>query len=560
MNLPSKDYFSALSLPAQVAELSRLPAKTRQELILASRQSLALVRSLSSEALFYTLKEIGLTDAIELLALASPEQLRDLMDLDCWRKDRLDDKRLISWLMFLDEAGSGKLAEWVLHADVELLVWLVKRHFEVVRKADIEEDPDFNHSRYFTFDDQYLLRFIGDEEPILHLLLERLRVLDYRFYTDILEHSLFELETPLEEEALRWRTARLADRGYPEFEEAREIFRTRPPHTVRPEHYRRAGVRSVRFADAEAVIPPNHVLLLVSEPTSFFSRALSGATPDILEQVNVELAYLTNHVVMAEACDTGELSEVRRCAELVHDVLNIGLEYAAHGQETEAGRLVQETQLHPFFQMGWSLVIGLYHQAKHLERLVQQGQQEGKEADWESYLDPPFREAYTGARRRMPVFFQGLETPGEILYRRFRNLGDVERVQAVLHHIPHWFAVMRRWGLLAEDSDLEGRTLVVLWNTAFVHWATAHTVATQPLTRTDVAHFLRALEHKNFGEQYAEFIALCASQLDWSADEDAAMQVLAEAGRERLQEVVGLSLAQLDLRFMSGVFLHAEEG
>ena len=151
-----------------------------------------------------------------------------MMDLDCWRKDRLDGQRLLSWLMFLDEAGSGKLAEWALQADVELLVWLVKRHCEVVRKADVEREPDFNPGRYFSFDDQYLLRFVGDEEPILGLLLERLRVLDYRFYTHILEQTLFELETQLEEEALRWRMARLADRGYPDFEQARETLPYRP--------------------------------------------------------------------------------------------------------------------------------------------------------------------------------------------------------------------------------------------------------------------------------------------------------------------------------------------
>lgn len=555
MNLPNKEHFAALSLPDQVAELPRVPAKTRQELILASGQSLDLVRSLSSETLFYTLKEIGLTDAMELLALASPEQLRDLMDLDCWRKDRLDDKRLITWLMFLDEAGSGKLAEWALRADVELLVWLVKRHFEVVRKADVEEDPDFNQSRYFTFDEQYLLRFIGDEEPILHLLLERLRVLDYRFYTDILEHSLFELEAPLEEEALRWRTARLADRGYPDFEEAREIFRAVPPHTVRPEQYRRAGLRPLRFADTEAVIPPNHALLLVSEPESFFSRALAGAALDGLEQLSVELAYLTNHVVMAEACDTGELSEVRRCAELVHDVLNIGLEYAAHGEETEASRLVHETQLQPFFQIGWSLVIGLYHQAASLDAVLQ------KEAgaDWQSYVDTPFRETYTGARRRRPVFFQGLETPGEILCRRFRNLADIQRVAILLTHIPHWFGVMRRWGLLTEGPAPEGGTLEVLWNTAFVHWATEHRLTTQPLQPGEVERFLQVLQEKNCDEWYAEFLTVCARQFEWSAEEGAAMQVLTASAREKLQEIIALPLAQLDVRFVSGVLIQPED-
>ena len=545
MAVPAKPH---PALHDQLRQLSGLSAKHRQERILASPHSLDLARGLSSESLFYTLKEIGLTDAVGLLGLASPEQVRDMVDLDCWRRDRLDARRILSWLMFLDEAGSGKVAEWALHADVELLVWLVKRHCEVVRKADIEDEPDFNPSRYFSFDDQYLLRFVGDEEPILALLLERLRVLDYRFYTHILEQSLFELETQLEEEALRWRTARLADRGYPDFEQAQEIFRPVLPHTVRPEQYRRTGLRPLRFADAEEVIAPDHAVLLVSEPHSFFGTALSAADPSIREQVSTELAYLTNHVVMAEACDTGELSEVRRCAELVHDVVNIGLEYAAEGNAAQAAHLVQDTQLRAFFQIGWSLVLGLHQQAKHLETVLQQE----LETDWQRSVDTPFRETYAGVRRPMPVFFQGLETPGEVLYRRFRNLADVRWVETVLVHIPLWFAALRPWVDVANGQQAT-LSLEAVWNTAFINWVAAHEFAVQPLRRMDVEDFQRAFEDTPFDERYAEFLGLAARHLAWSADEETAMQVLAEAARPKLQEVV--EVPEVDFRFMAGLFL-----
>lgn len=530
-------------------QLSGLPAKTRQARILASPRSLDLVRGLSSESLFYTLKEIGLTDAGGLLALASPEQVRDMMDLDCWRKDRLDGRRLLSWLMFLDEAGSGKLAEWALQADVELLVWLVKRHCEVVRKADVEREPDFNPGRYFSFDDQYLLRFVGDEEPILGLLLERLRVLDYRFYTHILEQTLFELETQLEEEALRWRMARLADRGYPDFEQARELFRIVSPHTVRPERYPRTGLPPPRSRDTEAVIPPDHAVLLVSAAESFFGTALSAADPAIRERLSIELAYLTNHVVMAEACDTGELSEIRRCAELVCDVLNIGLEYAAQGDPGRAAQLVQDSQLHAFFQIGWSLVLGLYQRAKHLDTVLTK---EG-EVDWQRRVDTPFREAYAGVRRPMPVFFQGLETPGEVLYRRFRNLADVRRIETVLSHIPHWFSALRPWLDEADRAAARELSLQAVWNTACIRWVVDQVPTVQPLQRAEVEEFQQAFAGAS-DERYAEFLSLAARRLAWSVDEDAAMRLLAAAARPKLQEIV--ELPEVDFRFTAGLFLH----
>ena len=552
MDLPSKEHFSSLPLHEQAVQLTRLPAKTRQELILTSRQSLDLARMLSSETFFYTLKEIGLTDAVGLLALASPEQLQDMMDLDCWQKHGLNDRRLLSWLLFLDEAGSSKLAEWALQADVELLVLLVKRHFEVIRNVDVEELLDFDYSLYFTFDDQYLLRFIGDEEPILHLLLERLRVLDYRFYTDILENSLFELETSLEEEALRWRGARLADRGYPDFEEAHDVLRAIQPETVRLEPYQQAAVfRPLPFAADERVIPPDHALLFLSGVESFFGRALSTVSSDMLERIGIDLAYLTNHVVMAEACDTGELSEVRRCAELVHDMLNIGLMYATHGDEMQAQELVQTTKLHPFFQIGWGLTLRLREHAQQLEAFLNR---EGG-GDWQSYFDTPFQETFTGAQRRTPTFFQGLEKPGEVLYRRFQKLADIDQVEAILAHIPHWFMIMRRWGLLPEGPAPQEVTLGVLWNTAFVHWVVGQTVEIQPVHRSDVARFQERVQETSLAEQSAAFLALAATQLDLQAEEQRALASFSAAVQEKLREIIELAVEQADLRFVGGILV-----
>ena len=81
----------ALSVAEQAAQLVQLDAADRQAFLLSAKNGVAIVRALSSETLLYTLKEIGLHDAVGLLALASPEQVRDLLDLDCWRKDSLDD-------------------------------------------------------------------------------------------------------------------------------------------------------------------------------------------------------------------------------------------------------------------------------------------------------------------------------------------------------------------------------------------------------------------------------------------------------------------------------------
>ncbi len=65
-----------------------LPARRKRDLILSAPEAERLVQSFTPESLFYTLKEIGSADAGDLLSMAIPEQVKGLVDLDCWDKDR----------------------------------------------------------------------------------------------------------------------------------------------------------------------------------------------------------------------------------------------------------------------------------------------------------------------------------------------------------------------------------------------------------------------------------------------------------------------------------------
>lgn len=540
-----------LSVAEQTAQLVQLDAKDRQEVLLSAKNGAAIVQALSSETLLYTLKEIGLHDAVGLLAMASPEQVRDMLDLDCWRKDRLDDGRLTNWLMLLDESGNSKLAEWILHADIELLVLLIHRHFEVVRKVDVEEEPDFDESKYFTFDEQYLLRFRGESEPILYLLLEQLRALDYRRYLHVLENSLFELESGLEEQAFRWRAARLEDRGYPRYEEAQALFRFLPPDSIPLQAYQRSPDTLHLAAGDDAITPPDHALALLAEPTSFFSQVLASLPRQAIVQIGQELAYLTNNIVTAEARDTGEVSEIRRCVSMAHDYINIGLAYAAKEDETAARALLQTTQIRPFFQTGWSLLQRLQQQASLMATQLD----ESGLAEWESYLDPPFREMYAGVRRKEPLFFVGLETPGEIVSRRFGQLSEIGQVESLLAQIPTWFRVFRRWAILPEEKAPEGVGLTALWNTTFARWVLENQLSIHPLNRVELQALHDRLPQAALEERWEAFQTETAAHSGGTPQELHALGPLAAYARDTIEEVLAIDIQAADLRFVEGLLV-----
>jgi hypothetical protein len=148
-----------------------------------------------------------------------------------------------------------------------------------------------------------------------------------------------------------------------------------------------------------------------------------------------------------------------------------------------------------------------------------------------------------------------VEIPGEILYRRFRNVTDVKRVETVLRQIPVWFATLQRWALLPEGRAHEGVTLAVLWNTAFARWIVEGTVTVQPLSRAELNTVQERLQKTAIEEHGARFLALAATQFELTDEETQALRALAAQAREKLDEALSVVAAGADVRFISGLLL-----
>src|SRR5688500_17627098 len=75
----------------QTPVLSLRRPEDRASEILAEKDPAAAVQALPVSDLYHLVKDLGLEDAHELIALASPDQFQGLLDLDVWAVERLDD-------------------------------------------------------------------------------------------------------------------------------------------------------------------------------------------------------------------------------------------------------------------------------------------------------------------------------------------------------------------------------------------------------------------------------------------------------------------------------------
>jgi hypothetical protein len=105
--------------------------------IVDTPQLAAAVSRLQPEILHRVIQQYGLESCAELVALATPEQLTRVFDLDLWRgqgpgaEEQLDAERFGVWLEVLLESGADFAAATIARMDVDLVVAALARHIRV---------------------------------------------------------------------------------------------------------------------------------------------------------------------------------------------------------------------------------------------------------------------------------------------------------------------------------------------------------------------------------------------------------------------------------------------
>src|SRR6266545_5201118 len=119
---------SVIPLSRWRAALARARRGRKADAIISEPDAAELVPRLPVQDLYYAIKEVGLADAEELVALATPEQIQGFVDLDVWERDHIDENRLAAWMETLANVGYEKLGQVVEELDGEVIaLWLQRQ-------------------------------------------------------------------------------------------------------------------------------------------------------------------------------------------------------------------------------------------------------------------------------------------------------------------------------------------------------------------------------------------------------------------------------------------------
>ena len=443
------------------------------------------LRALPPDELHALILEVGLEDATEAVRLSSAEQFRALVDLDAWRRNQPDLDRALLWLRAARGPGGRRYLRKLETLDIELFELLLKQRLEV---HDLTQDPeaDTRGTPWRSFDGYFLVGLPDDplQAHTLQQLLTDLYAQDAGRAQRILTALGSELVSELEEQALRWRTARLEDLGFPPLEKAVELYakRARP---ARPERSKGPTI-------------PRTAMTATASGPDLFRRALAELPPEEADIVVAGLRGVGNQALVADAVDLGDAVRAREVLERVQATLSLGLaELAGAEEDGSAGRRAEaEGPEHPkaedaaarclvssalreIFQVGFTKTLELQWAAA---RALAEGPLR-LPGERETVLDPPDRDLFAALAQRRPIFPGALDGPGAPA-RPFRTPQDLALAREAL-------ARAERLGRLVQAAGLDLSVAAKL----FEPYAGLHPPST--LRLSDL--YLTALAHEIIG-------------------------------------------------------------
>ncbi|HIF95571.1 MAG TPA: hypothetical protein EYQ54_00840 [Myxococcales bacterium] len=312
----------------------------------------ALIPLIPEAELCFTCKQLGVSDASWILSLATTEQIIACIDLDAWNGLSPAPEKLDGWIAALAEAGDESLLRACQGMDPEMIALYLRDHADVELKPSGDEDwqpPEGGQ----TFEGQFYLiarRDNDDLAPLLRLL-QVLFQKDYWLYFRMMHSVREEITTEITDWALRWRTNRLEDLGFPSWDRSMGIY---------------GHLRPDRLADLPPEPIPTQLLewdlpvWITALPAAAdhrhpIFRAVVDLDTDERARFFYDFLSLANRIAVADRRDLGDSDTLPDTMEKAASITSLGLEFIASETGVAPVDVLRRSDVSRLFRVGVNL-------------------------------------------------------------------------------------------------------------------------------------------------------------------------------------------------------------
>jgi len=97
--------FDALPTKRKIEIFCDLSPEAREELVEIAARPWEIVRAISEEEIYFTIKALGRERAPALITMTTGAQLRHLIDMDVWHRDAFIPKEASEWIQIIAAIG-----------------------------------------------------------------------------------------------------------------------------------------------------------------------------------------------------------------------------------------------------------------------------------------------------------------------------------------------------------------------------------------------------------------------------------------------------------------------
>jgi hypothetical protein len=462
-------------LPWRIA-VRRAFARKQAHQVLDRKDADEAIRALSEVEAYHLVKELGLEDSLPVLSALEPHQTRALFDLDVWHDGRPDLEDTLVWLHAFRESDFEALHRAARSIDPELLALLFRRRL-LIATVSPDDDPEKTGAPIpdwaidppesilplvETADRRFIVaaRAIDEEEEldeghrpideesrkaILALVDALYRDADFDFVAAALKTAQDDLSSALEDDARRFREARLEDLGFPSLERALELYAPIDPQRV------------LEISEARLPVADLHLPAVYAErfAKGLFQEVLSAIeSADEIRRIEGELVALSNAAAVADRIEPGNAEALIEVLERARAYIELAL-----GWQVEPDALIDvgvERLLHhsvrTLFRIGYALTLQL---AQRAERLVR-GRAFALGSEPLALLREEDRQVFTALKGKRPRFAVVLEGEGSERTRPFASARDLALTGARLDVLEALAEASRALDLAATNQAITG--------------------------------------------------------------------------------------------------------
>lgn len=440
--------------------------------ILEYQSPAELVQSFGEGDFYILLHEIGVDDALPVLAEASFSQWEHILDMEVWEKDQLDTTSMTLWISRFLSAAPERFM-YFIYRERKPEIYQYLYHTADITYLEHDQDPGTLDNDFETKDDVFYYKTLPAGDPEMEKVhkevadgfLDILSDYDIEFFRNILTEAKGMLPAENEEDAFRQRNVRLAEKGFLPFDEAATLFSPLSPEAVKQKPVKKNHVWHDEFAPASL-----YPVQMLKEADLFARILMEIQDEQILSRLQTELAAVCNKMISAEDWKIKERTPLQYVVKRATGGIIIGLdllvEKGGQNDVKKYAELVSRYPLEYIFRAGYGAILSLRKQA--LEFVEKSWfKQAGLPL---SFWDETWVGVLGGVLIKKPKYFDNYSTG--VLYRDFLCTKEVNQTQAVIRRIKLADQVFSRLdaGLQSRGNDAISKTLAHAPEGLFFTW------------------------------------------------------------------------------------------